>query len=260
MEKAAQQGVEADEDRQATTDSSLSRLDQKRLTKRINQVKVLLNEEELEQLDWIVERMGSDRSSVMRYLLSNAPKATKSQKHPIETEAEPNEDEVPRIRVGEIPGPWPQKKPCISLFEPTQFEHIPQTVDAIRNGEAIVINLTMMEPDQAQRAVDFIAGAAFYGLGHQERVGESIFLFASQDYEVSTIENLNVIKDTNAEALEASRKIAIGGGQKGDLIAQTIETNPTKDMNDKTNDPNNAEEAVPDDTASETTQIFSAEE
>ena len=42
----------------------------------------------------------------------------------------------------------------------------------------MILNLTMMEPDQAQRAVDFVAGGTFAIDGHQERVGESIFLFA----------------------------------------------------------------------------------
>jgi cell division inhibitor SepF len=36
----------------------------------------------------------------------------------------------------------------------------------------------MMEPDQAQRAVDFVAGGTYAIDGQQERVGESIFLFA----------------------------------------------------------------------------------
>ena len=36
----------------------------------------------------------------------------------------------------------------------------------------------MRDPDQAQRAVDFIAGGTYAIDGHQERVGESIFLFA----------------------------------------------------------------------------------
>ena len=35
-----------------------------------------------------------------------------------------------------------------------------------------------MDPDQAQRAVDFVAGGTYAIDGHQERVGESIFLFA----------------------------------------------------------------------------------
>ena len=44
--------------------------------------------------------------------------------------------------------------------------------------KTVILNLTMMEPDQAQRAVDFVAGGTFAIDGHQERVGESIFLFA----------------------------------------------------------------------------------
>ena len=34
------------------------------------------------------------------------------------------------------------------------------------------------DPDQAQRAVDFVAGGTYAIDGHQERIGESIFLFA----------------------------------------------------------------------------------
>jgi hypothetical protein len=50
----------------------------------------------------------------------------------------------------------------------------------------VILNLTMMEPDQAQRAVDFAAGGTFYGDGYQERVGESIFLFCPDSFEVKT--------------------------------------------------------------------------
>jgi FtsZ-interacting cell division protein YlmF len=192
-------------------ESALSRTTPSRLSRRTHQVKVLLNEEELEQLDWIVERMGSDRSSVMRYLLSTVTKNNRTQTEPTQPDNESQEEEeVTRIKVGEIPGPWKQEKPKIKLFEPRDFDHVPQAVKAIRNGDAVVINLTMMEPDQAQRAVDFVAGGAFYGEGHQERVGESIFLFASREYDVSTIEVLKVIKGSDPEALEASKEISIG--------------------------------------------------
>jgi cell division inhibitor SepF len=44
----------------------------------------------------------------------------------------------------------------------------------------------MMDPDQAQRAVDFVAGGTFAIDGHQERVGESIFLFAPSCVTVTT--------------------------------------------------------------------------
>ena len=66
----------------------------------------------------------------------------------------------------------------VSLMEPRSFNEMPQAIQALRERKTVILNLTMMDPDQAQRAVDFIAGGTYAIDGHQERVGESIFLFA----------------------------------------------------------------------------------
>ena len=66
----------------------------------------------------------------------------------------------------------------VNLMEPRSFDEMPQAIQALRERKTVILNLTMMEPDQAQRAVDFVAGGTFAIDGHQERVGESIFLFA----------------------------------------------------------------------------------
>ena len=66
----------------------------------------------------------------------------------------------------------------VSLLEPRSFDEMPQAIQALRERKTVILNLTMMDPDQAQRAVDFIAGGTYAIDGHQERVGESIFLFA----------------------------------------------------------------------------------
>ena len=63
-------------------------------------------------------------------------------------------------------------------MEPRRFDEMPKAIQALRERKTVILNLTMMEPDQAQRAVDFVAGGTFAIDGHQERVGESIFLFA----------------------------------------------------------------------------------
>ncbi len=65
----------------------------------------------------------------------------------------------------------------VIVMEPRSFEEMPQVIQALRERKSVVLNLTMMDPDQAQRAVDFVAGGTFAIEGHQERVGESIFLF-----------------------------------------------------------------------------------
>ena len=66
----------------------------------------------------------------------------------------------------------------VNLMAPRSFDEMPRAIQALRERKTVILNLTMMAPDQAQRAVDFVAGGTFAIDGHQERVGESIFLFA----------------------------------------------------------------------------------
>ncbi len=65
----------------------------------------------------------------------------------------------------------------VNLLEPRSFDEMPQVIQALRERKTIILNLTMMDSDQAQRAVDFVAGGTYAIDGHQERIGESIFLF-----------------------------------------------------------------------------------
>ena len=74
----------------------------------------------------------------------------------------------------------------VMVLEPRSFEEMPQAIQALRERKSVVLNLTMMDPDQAQRAVDFIAGGTYAIDGHQERVGESIFLFTHNCVQVTT--------------------------------------------------------------------------
>lgn len=74
----------------------------------------------------------------------------------------------------------------VVVMEPRSFEEMPQAIQGLRERKSVVLNLTMMDPDQAQRAVDFIAGGTYALDGHQERIGESIFLFTPNCVQVST--------------------------------------------------------------------------
>ena len=74
----------------------------------------------------------------------------------------------------------------VVVLEPQTFEEMPQAIRALRERKSVVLNLTIMDPDQAQRAVDFVAGGTYAIDGHQERIGESIFLFTPNCVQVST--------------------------------------------------------------------------
>ena len=98
----------------------------------------------------------------------------------------------------------------VSLMEPRSFDEMPGAIQALRERKTVILNLTMMEPDQAQLAVDFVAGGTFAIDGHQERVGESIFLFAPSCVTVTNATQdegsvpTHVSKDVEQASSEAS--------------------------------------------------------
>ncbi|MFO7630765.1 MAG: cell division protein SepF [Prochlorococcaceae cyanobacterium] len=94
----------------------------------------------------------------------------------------------------------------VTLMEPRSFDEMPRAIQALRERKTVILNLTMMEPDQAQRAVDFVAGGTFAIDGHQERVGESIFLFAPSCVTVTTAGN----EEPSTTSLVSNREAAAG--------------------------------------------------
>jgi cell division inhibitor SepF len=86
----------------------------------------------------------------------------------------------------------------VVVMEPRTFEEMPQVIRALRERKSVVLNLTLMDPDQAQRAVDFVAGGTYAIDGHQERIGESIFLFTPNCVQVST--QFSGMNETPAQA------------------------------------------------------------
>lgn len=72
------------------------------------------------------------------------------------------------------------------LLQPRAFEEMPQVVTLLRERKSVIVNLILMDPDQAQRSVDFVAGGVYAIDGHQERLGENIFLFTPSVVQISS--------------------------------------------------------------------------
>jgi cell division inhibitor SepF len=94
----------------------------------------------------------------------------------------------------------------VVVMEPRTFEEMPQAIRALRERKSVVLNLTIMDPDQAQRAVDFVAGGTYAIDGHQERIGESIFLFTPNCVQVST--NQGLMNETPAQQPQPQMRTA----------------------------------------------------
>lgn len=75
----------------------------------------------------------------------------------------------------------------VVVIEPHSFEEMPKVIETLRDRRSVILNLNVMEPEEAQRAVDFVAGGTYAIDGHQERIGECIFLFTPSCVKVSTL-------------------------------------------------------------------------
>ncbi|GAB4218169.1 MAG: hypothetical protein OHK0012_25870 [Synechococcales cyanobacterium] len=65
----------------------------------------------------------------------------------------------------------------IAVLEPRSFDEMLQVVRHLRDRKSVILNLSLMDAAEAQRSVDFVAGATVISDGDQQRIGEGIFLF-----------------------------------------------------------------------------------
>jgi cell division inhibitor SepF len=92
------------------------------------------------------------------------------------------------------------------LIEPRSFEEMPQVIDALRQRKSVILNMTLIRQEEAQRSVDFVAGGTYAIDGHYERIGDNIFLFTPNCVQVST--PTTVMTDTVNQQAPAERTVS----------------------------------------------------
>lgn len=72
------------------------------------------------------------------------------------------------------------------VMEPASFQEVPAALVALRDRKVVVLNLSNMDGDEAQRSVDYVAGGTFALNGHQERIGKNVFLFTPHSVQITS--------------------------------------------------------------------------
>jgi cell division inhibitor SepF len=72
-------------------------------------------------------------------------------------------------------GTW---TPEVVVMTPARFEDALAAVQAVQHLKTVVLHLGAMEPEEAQRTIDFVSGGVYAMDGQSERLGETVFLFA----------------------------------------------------------------------------------
>ena len=75
--------------------------------------------------------------------------------------------------------------PQVTIARCQRLEQCQQAVEAVRSRHCVVLQLDAVEPQEAQRIVDFVAGAVCALDGSMERIGEHTLLCSPAGVNVS---------------------------------------------------------------------------
>lgn len=74
----------------------------------------------------------------------------------------------------------------VKVVDPRSFEEALDIVNNLRERKSVILNLHMLDAEQSQRIVDFLSGATHALDGHQQRIGEGVFLFTPNNIAINS--------------------------------------------------------------------------
>ena len=86
----------------------------------------------------------------------------------------------------------------VIVFTPQRFDEALEAVLAVRDQQTVLLNLSRMEPDLAQRTADFVSGGVHALDGQQQRVGDNVLLFAPASVRLQRLQSQGDSDDPQA--------------------------------------------------------------
>lgn len=74
----------------------------------------------------------------------------------------------------------------VMVIEPKAFEEALDIVEHLRARKSVILNLHLLDTSQSQRVVDFLSGATHAIDGHQQRIGDGVFIFTPSNVDITT--------------------------------------------------------------------------
>ncbi len=85
-----------------------------------------------------------------------------------------------------IDHPNAQASSEVLVIEPRSFDESLEIVEHLRLRKSVLLNLHMLDREQSQRVVDFLSGATHAIDGHQQKIGDGVFLFAPSNVQINS--------------------------------------------------------------------------
>jgi cell division inhibitor SepF len=74
----------------------------------------------------------------------------------------------------------------VVVIEPRAFEESLEIIEHLRNKKSVILNLQLLDTMQSQRVVDFLSGATHAVDGHQQRIGDGVFIFTPNNVQITS--------------------------------------------------------------------------
>jgi cell division inhibitor SepF len=74
--------------------------------------------------------------------------------------------------------PFGHWSPEVLVLRPGCVEDAAEAVLAVQHLKTVVLHLDDLDPEEAQRIIDFVSGGVYAIDGQSERLGASVFIFA----------------------------------------------------------------------------------
>ena len=74
----------------------------------------------------------------------------------------------------------------VVVIEPRAFEEALEIIEHLRIKKSVILNLHLLDNAQSQRVVDFLSGATHAIDGHQQRIGDGVFIFTPSNVMISS--------------------------------------------------------------------------
>jgi cell division inhibitor SepF len=86
----------------------------------------------------------------------------------------------PASRPGLPPG-----HTALVMMQPQSFDEVPDAVTALRDRKSVILDLSLIDVEHAQRCADYVAGGAYAMDGHYQQLGDNVFLFTPASVQIS---------------------------------------------------------------------------
>lgn len=96
---------------------------------------------------------------------------------------------LPTSSTKVVDHPNSQPNSEVMVIEPRTFNEAMEIVEFLRGRKSVLLNLHLLDNETSQRIVDFLSGATHAIDGHQQRIGDGVFLFAPSTVVISAESN-----------------------------------------------------------------------